>query len=889
MAKLQLCPAAQVDAAGLVDKREAWRLDWASLATLQEARGALHAAHAAAWAAAEAVRDLSQVRLPTPSASWSLRCMQHGSEKREADTSLAITQDRFHDLTATAPGKSALLTRLHHEFHSESSSPESRLVALTAASTALEARVAAVHRLQIGANSESPSSGTMLLSDLLGAPELAAALLELVGDVKVGFLALLRTLFLPTGINLRNLVWHGFLCPDELPREYGSLMLMILLVLPAVSTAVKSDVSGMTSVGGWKLDSMDGRMPAAYDAAATAILAHEPEDQLNGWLKTAPLVGSGRGDLAAWALTRLRQGQPLLFMLAVLPLLEHGLRRWFAMVNSGCEDYALAQEAKYYSTLDGFGQRSRHQLLLALGVHQNTTTTSNTRGNQLLPVLGQGVYSLLADLFMHLAGPSIRGKIAHGNVNVSQLYESTQHSKMPRVVSMVLVLFVALCERKCERTSHVSDRCNGLGALGAGALVSKHKSLFHPHALLTVGLQDAAEALLRLQAVSDNRDWEFHSASASNAKSRDSHDGGMVMTIVQMDTHEVIASLHEHHSNKLPLIDTRTAGDSALARALKHFSAASNVLWGWLKESAGQLVGKSSPHRKLDEPTSVAQQDCDGGIESAHTAIRATTSRFYVLSGVSVWVLPMGWAGIVAGTAGQSLGSWLVQPVGTVNIEARQVANIKDLLPRKWDHGSAPVPTETNTSEYVPRAQLFSELLHKRQSSANRISQLAAVPVVDVCAVVAAEPNRKEPPHPLFCTMVRCLLAVLEVVTQTSRQWHTKLAMLESAVCCRTASTAQRRLYATMLVCSEYAVAALALVAGCADAHIRQCISSRDANEVARADHRVVFMKRLLNAATAFGKCVADDTGDRRPFEEVFEQLAVFFDSAACKRAWVQQ
>ena len=62
---------------------------------------------------------------------------------------------------------------------------------------------------------------------------------------------------------------------------------------------------------------------------------------------------------------------------------------------------------RYFSTLDGFGQRSKHQLLL------DPTLRSSGEPNRLPAVLGRGLHALLLDLFLHGGGPALRARYAH--------------------------------------------------------------------------------------------------------------------------------------------------------------------------------------------------------------------------------------------------------------------------------------------------------------------------------------------------------------------------------------------------------------------------------------------------------------------------------------------
>lgn len=94
--------------------------------------------------------------------------------------------------------------------------------------------------------------------------------------------------------------------------------------------------------------------------------------------------------------------------------------------------YMYAQERQYYSTLDGFGQRSKHQLLLYPSLISSSGLSSGCRNdgddsdrntNKLPLLLGDGLYFLLIDLFMTEDGPNLRAQFAHGYQLYSQLLD----------------------------------------------------------------------------------------------------------------------------------------------------------------------------------------------------------------------------------------------------------------------------------------------------------------------------------------------------------------------------------------------------------------------------------------------------------------------------------
>lgn len=73
-----------------------------------------------------------------------------------------------------------------------------------------------------------------------------------------------------------------------------------------------------------------------------------------------------------------------------------------------------------------FGQRARHQLLL-----DQEMSGCPDRNNLLLATLGPGLSACLLDLFMMSAGPNLRGKVAHGEMDMSGVFPPFQCSSDP--------------------------------------------------------------------------------------------------------------------------------------------------------------------------------------------------------------------------------------------------------------------------------------------------------------------------------------------------------------------------------------------------------------------------------------------------------------------------
>lgn len=267
--------------------------------------------------------------------------------------------------------------------------------------------------------------------------------------------------------------WHGFLAPRELPRELASLVLMVTLCIPAVPKPPGADMTGVKPAyedrepqqaprpspplpplslptqsqpeplqtdrsqrtSWWVLDSFDDRLtvPPALILAVDSLLSDQHQGELDALVRRSAFVLPGREDMSVLALRALGGGRgpekgrevaaaaatTAFFLVAMLPVLEHGLRCLFSCANDS-PGHLFAHLRRYYSTLDGFGQKARHQLLL-----DQEISGFPGRSNLLLAALGPGVSAVLLDLFMMSAGPNLRGKVAHGEMDMSFVFLSS--------------------------------------------------------------------------------------------------------------------------------------------------------------------------------------------------------------------------------------------------------------------------------------------------------------------------------------------------------------------------------------------------------------------------------------------------------------------------------
>ncbi|CAM9255194.1 unnamed protein product, partial [Laminaria digitata] len=423
-------------------------------------------------------------------------------------------------------------------------------VTRAAAATAAEGRKEGVIGDSVDSNGSGGGGGdedpggvrpAMILRDLIATPEVKAALPE-------KMVAVLRLLLLPLGFNIRNLVWHGFLAPHELPAELASLVLTVTISisdsaardrddsgpsLPRVESPIKRYCDNGKSpppppppgpphdqglaLPAWELSSFDDRLacPEALSSAVDSLLGEQHRGELSALVRRSAFVLPGREGMVLSALRALAEGRQAFFLVAILPILEHGLRCLFACANDS-PAHLFAQLRQYYSTLDGFGQRARHQLLL-----DQEMSGCPGRPNLLLAALGPGLSACLLDLFMMSAGPCLRGKVAHGELDMSSIFATPGHVEkvVPStagVVSLTAGIFFALCgrydivERGLKGVPHFGNGGGGCSTFvedltSCDSHCSGWTSRFHPHELLEEDLRDSWTELGRLALALERR------------------------------------------------------------------------------------------------------------------------------------------------------------------------------------------------------------------------------------------------------------------------------------------------------------------------------------------------------------------------------------------------
>ncbi|XP_021509612.2 endoplasmic reticulum membrane-associated RNA degradation protein isoform X2 [Meriones unguiculatus] len=249
-----------------------------------------------------------------------------------------------------------------------------------------------------------------LLRDLIASAELAQVFGHAVMDVLKVFMGS------PQGLNLRNVLWHGFASPQDIPPKYCSAMLLLTAGL--------------------------GQLLKSYLHQANVTLAHRPFVALTNLEDVTVFPGVTSEVLSALETVMMKSTFLLKIMLPywemavtkfklhrfadcsmlLLSQLEAGLRRVFAAVNK-CPDRLLTAESTIlYTTFDE---------ILAKYLNDGSI-------NQLPHFLGEPTMEFLWDFLNYQEGPRIRDRLSHGEINLCEFPEEAASQLL--TFSLVLLL-----------------------------------------------------------------------------------------------------------------------------------------------------------------------------------------------------------------------------------------------------------------------------------------------------------------------------------------------------------------------------------------------------------------------------------------------------------------
>ncbi|KAJ3210613.1 hypothetical protein HDU83_003873 [Entophlyctis luteolus] len=334
------------------------------------------------------------------------------------------------------------------------------------------------------------------MSSLLGAPAMKC----------------LQIFFLPSGLNLRNLAWHGFLSPTEFPGCYRDLVLVLILDL-----FKDTQMELSTSFVDFTFFDMHRNWKGAASQVVDKSLEILASVNLSSLVTQSSFVPELQKDQVLQAFDYLKDGKDHLFLFSILPPLEHSLRVLFAKVNN-IPEIATAHLDSYFSTLDGFGQKHKHQVLL------HETVLSSGQPNKIFQELnespsGKGCLAALQDLFMMEKGPNLRGKLCHGELSLKSLVANEANIRISASSALLFLAFIAVLFRKLfDDSPFLKLLVNGVNEKSEATPTVVQNGLkyletyslnFHPSSFLKISHGKAVCNVIALEKILDTVSVEF--------------------------------------------------------------------------------------------------------------------------------------------------------------------------------------------------------------------------------------------------------------------------------------------------------------------------------------------------------------------------------------------
>ncbi|XP_023110385.2 endoplasmic reticulum membrane-associated RNA degradation protein isoform X2 [Felis catus] len=218
-----------------------------------------------------------------------------------------------------------------------------------------------------------------LLRDLLASEELAQVFGQSVMDVLKVFLGS------PRGLNLRNILWHGFASPHEVPLKYCSMMTLLTAGLGQLLKSYLRQTKFALVHRPFRA------LPDLEDLAVFPDMTSEVLPVLEEVMKKSTFILKIMLPYWEEALIRFKAHRFADCAVLLLPQLETGLRRVFAVVNK-CPRRLLTAEILAKHLSDG-------------------------KLNQLPLFLGEPAMEFLWDFLNHQEGPRVRDHLSHGEIS----------------------------------------------------------------------------------------------------------------------------------------------------------------------------------------------------------------------------------------------------------------------------------------------------------------------------------------------------------------------------------------------------------------------------------------------------------------------------------------
>ncbi|KAJ8045945.1 Endoplasmic reticulum membrane-associated RNA degradation protein [Holothuria leucospilota] len=286
-------------------------------------------------------------------------------------------------------------------------------------------------------NSNCPS----LLKDLLVTDELEKTF----GETALFCLRIL--LGPPTSLNLRNLLWHGFVNPSEISKRYAVFLLVLVGSLGGIL-----EEQGIKVTSNSQRDFIDITKQASLVEANFTAGVQDSIHEFESFLLASCVIPKNMVLFLTDALEYFKHERFSWSAALLLPLLESTLRQLYAKVNNCPERVLTAESATLFTTFD--------EIL--------SNTLIDGSENQLPFVVGEGLMEMLLDLLVYPDGPRLRDHLSHGELDF--------HSIPSSLVSFIITILISLSAKLCARKKTPENKV----VRDLVVFCESYQSVFHP-------------------------------------------------------------------------------------------------------------------------------------------------------------------------------------------------------------------------------------------------------------------------------------------------------------------------------------------------------------------------------------------------------------------------
>ncbi|XP_074189982.1 endoplasmic reticulum membrane-associated RNA degradation protein isoform X3 [Rhinolophus sinicus] len=286
-----------------------------------------------------------------------------------------------------------------------------------------------------------------LLRDLLASEELAQVFGLSVMNVLRVFIGS------PCGLNLRNVLWHGFAAPHEIPPMYCSTMVVLTA---GMGQLLKSYLQQSELT--WAPRPLIA-LPDLEDGAVFPEVTQEVLGVLEEVMKKSTFILGTMLPYWEVALIRFKSHRFADCAMLLLMQLETGLRHLFATINKCPQRLLTAESTALYTTFNEI-----------LAKHLNDGEI-----NQLPLFLGEPAMEFLWDFLNHQQGPRVRDHLSHGEINLSEFPKGITD----QLLAFSTVLLLRFVEEELASVFKEKAAIQSLVHLAEG-----YSARFHPMSLL---------------------------------------------------------------------------------------------------------------------------------------------------------------------------------------------------------------------------------------------------------------------------------------------------------------------------------------------------------------------------------------------------------------------